>query len=222
MAARKHPTHSPRGPKATGSLREQLRPLAKQAKRRARVESAPEPPRAAPPPPPLTFRELIEEVHPMPPGAELAQPAAARGEAGGGVIRLPPRPRLWVEEEGPYVRGMGEGVSRKVCQDLELGRIVPRREVDLHRLGAAAAREALGEAVALARQEGASCLLVLVGRGLHSRSGDAILPEVVVQYLAEVLAGEVLALASAPRKWGGAGALLVLVKPRGGAAAGTP
>ena len=37
-----------------------------------------------------------------------------------------------------------------------------------------------------------------------------------------VLAGEVLALASAPRKWGGAGALLVLLKPRDAAAPASP
>lgn len=165
--------------------------------------------------PSASFRELIDVVAPIPKPNVRVQVDSPSPNAPVREVSLPPRPKLWVEEVEGQVWGLAEGVSRRACQDLELGRIVPRRELDLHRVGAVEARHQLAECVALCRLDNIGCLLVLVGRGSHSGPSGAVLPDVVVQHLAEVLAGDVLALASAPRKWGGQGALLVLLKPKG-------
>jgi len=125
-----------------------------------------------------------------------------------------PRPKLWVEQRPDSIRARHESVPAKVLAELEAGRIVPRRQLDLHRLSAAAAREALDAGVKQARRDGVGCLLVVCGRGLHSGADGPVLPDVAVERLSEELAAEVLAFTSAPRKWGGAGALIVLLRSK--------
>lgn len=161
-----------------------------------------------------SFRELIDTVEPIAAANERLPLDHLPPETKPQQVRLPPRPKLWVEEDASGIRGLADGVSRKACQDLELGRIVPRRELDLHRLSAAVARQSLGHFIAEARQANIACVIVLVGRGSHSGATGPVLPDVVVQHLAEVLAGDILAISTAPRKWGGRGALLVLLQPR--------
>jgi len=84
----------------------------------------------------------------------------------------------------------------------------------LHRKSAAEARLELGQAVREARRAGVRCLLVVCGQGKHSSAEGPVLPEVAVECLSETLADEILAFTSAPRKWGGLGALLVRLRPR--------
>ena len=80
--------------------------------------------------------------------------------------------------------------------------------------GEVRARQALGQAVLEARRSGVRCLLVVCGQGKHSSAEGPVLPEVAVECLSEVLADEILAFTSAPRRWGGLGALLVRLRPR--------
>jgi DNA-nicking Smr family endonuclease len=110
------------------------------------------------------------------------------------------------------VRARAEGVPARWLDELESGRVVPRRELDLHRKSAADARQAIADAVREARQAGVNCLLVVCGRGKHSSAAGAVLPDVTVEYLSEALADVVLAFASAPRKWGGRGAIIVRLR----------
>jgi DNA-nicking Smr family endonuclease len=99
-----------------------------------------------------------------------------------------------------------------MLDELRAGKVVPRRELDLHRRSAAEARLLLDEAVPRARREGVACLLVVCGRGLHSGAEGPVLPEVATERLSEELGDEILAFCTAPRKWGGEGALLVRLR----------
>ena len=112
------------------------------------------------------------------------------------------------------VRARAEGVPARWLEELAAGRSVPQRQLDLHRKSAAEARQALGEAVLEARRAGVRCLLVVCGRGKHSKADGPVLPEVAVECLSESLSEHVLAFTSAPSKWGGLGALIVRLRPR--------
>jgi DNA-nicking Smr family endonuclease len=127
--------------------------------------------------------------------------------------RVAPKTRLWVEQREGAVRARADDVPARWLDDLEAGRVVPRREIDLHRKSAAEARQVLEDGIRQARREGMGCVLVLCGRGKHSSGDGPVLPEVAVQWLSEELADDLVAFASAPRRWGGLGALIVQLRP---------
>lgn len=178
--------------------------------------------RVAPPPPPkpvkpsgadgLSFKDLAGNGGVRP----IADPV--RGVLHEPSPPAPPRPappkhRLWVERRDDIVRARAEDVPTRWLDDLRAGRVVPRRELDLHRKGAADARQALDDEVARARRDNLPCVLVVCGRGLHSGLDGPVLPDVVVERLSEELADQVLAFCTAPRRWGGEGALIVMLRP---------
>jgi DNA-nicking Smr family endonuclease len=212
MAERKRSSGaSSRARPARPALREQLKAVsrelrAKKKKRAAAVAAA-----AAAAPAAVSFAQLARGVQPLPEATPRA--AVAGAPASPERISVRPHARLWVEQSADAVRAWAADVPPRVVDALEAGRVVPRRELDLHRKSAVDAREALVCAVREARQAGVSCLLVVCGRGKHSDAGGPVLPEVAVECLSETLAGHVLAFVSAPRKWGGKGALLVRLRP---------
>jgi DNA-nicking Smr family endonuclease len=219
MAITKRPSEpSPKRRTASLSLREQMATLAPEVIAAAAA-------RAAPPPPPkparpsgvegLTFKDLAGKggVRPLP---EPARPAARPEPAAvaAAAPRLaPPKHRLWVERRADQVRARAEDAPPRWLDDLRAGRVVPRRELDLHRKSAADARQALDDEIARARRENIACVLIVCGRGLHSGLEGPVLPEVAIERLSEELADHVLAFCSAPRKWGGEGALIVMLRP---------
>ena len=201
MAERKRPVPArSRRSAPRPALREQLKAVASelQKKRRKKPPPPPAPAEAGP-----RFEELAAGVKPL----SQAVPRLS-GPPPSVTVQVVSRQstRLWVEERAGAVRAKAVGVPARWLDELESGRIVPRRELDLHRKSAAEARQAIVEAVSEARRAGVSCLLVVCGRGRHSRSAAPVLPDVTVECLSEQLAGEVLAFTSAPRKWGGRGA----------------
>jgi DNA-nicking Smr family endonuclease len=187
-------------------LREQLKEVSRELQKKRKKGAAPvrTPADASP-----RFKELATGVKPLPQSVpRLSGPPAAE------VVQVVSRQikRLWVEERAGAVRAKAAGVPARWLDELEGGRIVPRRELDLHRKSAAEARQAIVEAVGEARRAGVGCLLVVCGRGQHSKSAAPVLPDVTVECLSEQLAGEVLAFTSAPRKWGGRGAIIVRLR----------
>lgn len=176
------------------------------------------PPKAPPPQPKrlppeareLTFEQLAVGIAPIkaptekPPGpAPASASVTERGES---------RVRFWVERTGGAVQARADDAPTRLARDIEQGRVVPRREIDLHRLSATAARQLLDLEIPRARKDGVLCLLVVCGRGTHSSPDGPVLPDVVIERLSEELAGDVLAFATAPRKWGGLGAILVCLR----------
>ena len=105
--------------------------------------------------------------------------------------------------------GIGTDVTRK----LRNGDWAIQREIDLHGLRREDAREALSAFLREAHKHGLRCVRVVHGKGLGSPGKTPVLKGRVQGWL--VQKNEVLAFVQARPAHGGAGALLVLLKPSG-------
>jgi DNA-nicking Smr family endonuclease len=115
---------------------------------------------------------------------------------------------LDVDDAMSYRRpGVGTDVTRK----LRRGDWSIQREIDLHGLRRDDAREALGEFIREAYRQGLRCLRVVHGKGLGSPGKTPVLKGKVQGWL--VQKNEVMAFVQARASEGGAGALVVLLKP---------
>ncbi|MDF1484646.1 Smr/MutS family protein [Ramlibacter sp. H39-3-26] len=103
--------------------------------------------------------------------------------------------------------GVGPDVTRK----LRAGHWSIQRQLDLHGLRTDEAREALGAFLRDARRTGLRCVRVVHGKGLGSPGRTPVLKTRVQRWL--VQKNEVLAFVQARPAEGGAGALVVLLRP---------
>jgi len=106
--------------------------------------------------------------------------------------------------------GIGTDVTRK----LRKGDWSIQRELDLHGLRREEARERLSAFVRTAHREGIRCVRVVHGKGLGSPGKAPVLKAKVQAWL--IQKEEVLAFVQARADEGGAGALVVLLKPSPG------
>jgi len=216
MATSKRPPEpSQKGRPGSRSLREQMQALAPEVAAAAAARVAPPPPPKPvkrPGPDAVSFKDLAGNggVRPIaePGRTVLHEPAPSAPPR-----PAPPKHRLWVERRDGGVWARAEDAPPRWLDDLRAGRVVPRRELDLHRKGAADARQVLDEEVLRARRDNLSCVLIVCGRGLHSGLEGPVLPDVAIERLSEELADHVIAFCTAPRRWGGEGALLVMLRP---------
>ncbi len=105
--------------------------------------------------------------------------------------------------------GLGPDVVRKLRE----GHWSIQRQIDLHGLRTDEAREALGAFVREAHQLGLRCVRVVHGKGLGSPGRTPVLKGRVHRWLVQKT--EVMAFVQARPAEGGAGALVVLLKPVG-------
>ena len=103
--------------------------------------------------------------------------------------------------------GLGGDVVRKLRE----GRWSIQRAIDLHGLRTDEAREALGRFIRESHQQGLRCVRVVHGKGLGSPGRTPVLKGRVLRWL--VQKKEVMAFVQARPAEGGAGALVVLLKP---------
>jgi DNA-nicking Smr family endonuclease len=103
--------------------------------------------------------------------------------------------------------GIGTDVTRK----LRMGGWSLQGEIDLHGLRREEAREALADFIREAHRRGWRCVRVVHGKGLGSPGRTPVLKSKVQSWL--VQKNEVLAFVQARGDEGGAGALVVLLKP---------
>ncbi len=103
--------------------------------------------------------------------------------------------------------GIGTDVTRK----LRKGDWTIQREIDLHGLRREEAREALAAFIREACKQGLRCVRVVHGKGLGSPGKTPVLKGKVQSWL--VQKQEVLAFVQARPAHGGAGALVVLLRP---------
>lgn len=120
---------------------------------------------------------------------------------------------LDVTQSGERYEGMTSGTPSRVVQELKQGKHRPELTIDVHGLTSDQAVHMIEAVLQSAVESDLRTLLVVYGRGLHSPEGP-VLPGVVVDYLSRVHSGSILALCSAPAKWGGPGALLVRLRRR--------
>ena len=106
--------------------------------------------------------------------------------------------------------GIGTDITRK----LRKGQWSIQRELDLHGLRREEARESLAAFIRTACREGIRCVRVVHGKGLGSPGKTPVLKSKVQSWL--IQKSEVLAFVQARGDEGGAGALVVLLKPSPG------
>jgi DNA-nicking Smr family endonuclease len=117
---------------------------------------------------------------------------------------------LHTDEQLSYHRpGLGPDVMRKLRE----GHWSIQKHIDLHGLRVDEAREALGRFVRESHHLGLRCVRVVHGKGLGSPGRAPVLKGRVLRWL--VQKKEVLAFVQARPAEGGAGALVVLLKPVG-------
>ncbi len=194
----------------------------------------PKRPPAAPPPPPRRddvedeaelFRRSVGEVAPVRVGKSRAPPPeppdAASLEILNDEIEAFTRLCETVAGEGPFdlsdsdefVEGKVQGLDERVMQRLRKGEYSVQGHLDLHGLTRDEAKEALEKFVQGCRVAGQRCVLVVTGRGLHSKDQIPVLKESVQAWLTRGrIARQVLAFATARPKDGGAGAVYVLLR----------
>lgn len=107
------------------------------------------------------------------------------------------------------------GIGTDVTRRLRKGEWSIQREIDLHGLRRDEAREALSAFVREAHRQGLRCVRVVHGKGLGSPGKTPVLKGKVHSWL--VQKAEVMAFVQARGDEGGAGALVVLLKPSAGA-----
>jgi len=105
------------------------------------------------------------------------------------------------------------GIGPDVPVRLRRGQWALQGELDLHGLTREAAREQLAAFVREAHRRGQRCLRIVHGKGHGSPGRVPVLKDKVQRWLAQ--RAEVIAFAQAGGAQGGAGALLVLLAPRG-------
>ena len=105
------------------------------------------------------------------------------------------------------------GIGRDVTHKLRKGDWAIQSEVDLHGLRTEEARVVLAEFIRNAHRQGLRCLRVVHGKGLGSPGKTPVLKSKVHSWL--VQKNQVMAFVQAKPAEGGAGALVVLLKPAG-------
>lgn len=198
----------------------------------------PSPPKAAPPapPPPPPPREKSE--------AELwadATSGARRLEPGAGTA-APPPPRtapeqVWhpdleavdalralvggdapfdLADSDEFIEGWVAGLDHKIVAKLRRGEFAVQGHLDLHGLKKDEAKRAAEEFLRGARLAGKRCVLLVHGRGLHSKDQVPVLKDALRGWLSTQRFGRhALAFATAKPADGGAGAIYVLLRRAG-------
>lgn len=160
-----------------------------------------------------SFAELVGQVNPVKASPRRVPEAAPVTDR----VRVHEHAKgahLIVEKRDDLVLAHSTDYPPSKLAELAHGPTPPSRELDLHGMGVAKARAALERAVTQARRDGLRCLVVICGRGHRSGPSGPVLPDVVMDELAGPLAGHVLGFRSAPRHFGGAGALIVRLRSR--------
>jgi len=217
------PFHNP-----FGVLKKKLREQAAEAPAAKPAPALPPPPA---PPPPASEEELWAQattgVSRIDLGAGLASPPGpppARGDVLHPDLEAIDQLRALVSGEAPFdladsdefIEGRAAGLDPSVARKLRKGEYAVQGHIDLHGLTREEAKQAVDRFLKAARADGKRCVLVVHGRGMHSRDQVPVLKEALRTWLATARFGRhVLAFATARPQDGGAGALYVLLRRAG-------
>jgi DNA-nicking Smr family endonuclease len=112
-----------------------------------------------------------------------------------------------------FIEGSLASLDPRVVRKLRAGEVAVQGHLDLHGLTRDEARSALERYVLASRQAGKRCVLVVHGRGLHSKDQIPVLKTSVQLWLTRGrIARSVLAFTTARPHDGGAGAVYVLLR----------
>jgi DNA-nicking Smr family endonuclease len=115
-----------------------------------------------------------------------------------------------------YIEGRVAGLDPAVARKLRRGEYAVQGHIDLHGLTREEAKQEVDRFLRGARQAGKRCVLLVHGRGMHSRDQVPVLKEALRTWLATARFGRhVLAFATARPQDGGGGAIYVLLRRAG-------
>ena len=118
-----------------------------------------------------------------------------------------------IADTDEYIEGLAEGVDRRLLKRLRGGDYAIQSHIDLHGLTQAEAKERVQRFVAASRQAGRRCVMIVHGRGLHSKDQIPVLKQALRGWLERgPIARSVLAFSTARPCDGGAGAVYVLLR----------
>lgn len=115
-----------------------------------------------------------------------------------------------------FIEGRVAGVDPSIVRKLRHGEFAVQGHVDLHGLTREEAKRAVERFLRSSRTAGKRCVLVVHGRGIHSKDQLPVLKDALRTWLSTARFGRhVLAFATARPVDGGAGAIYVLLRRAG-------
>jgi DNA-nicking Smr family endonuclease len=118
-----------------------------------------------------------------------------------------------LEASDEFIEGCAHGLDPRILKRLRRGEYALQAHLDLHGLSREEAKAALETFLLKSRAAGRRCVLVVTGRGLHSKDQVPVLKEAVQRWLHAARFGQVvLAFATARPHDGGAGAIYLLLR----------
>jgi DNA-nicking Smr family endonuclease len=115
-----------------------------------------------------------------------------------------------------FIEGRVPGLDPAIVRRLRRGEFAVQGHIDLHGMTRDQAKGAVDAFLLAARRAGKRCVLLVHGRGIHSKDQVPILKDALRTWLATARFGRhVLAFATARPVDGGAGALYVLLRRAG-------
>ena len=198
------------------------------------VKSAPAKPAAPPPPPQVAKKTLSDEELFLAEVQGAAQIDRKKGRVGAPQPDPDKRPRRLsddaevlaeladlcdgdglfdISDTDEYIEGLADGVDRRILRRLRAGEYAVQAHVDLHGATREAAREKVARFIVESRRASRRCILIVHGRGNHSKDQIPVLKQAVRSWLERgQMARSVLAFATARPVDGGAGAVYVLLR----------
>jgi DNA-nicking Smr family endonuclease len=118
-----------------------------------------------------------------------------------------------ISDSDEYIEGVAAGIDRRLLKQLRSGAFSVQAHIDLHGLTRDEAHSRVARFFVESRKAGRRCVLVVHGRGLHSKDQIPVLKQAVKTWLERGQTGRaVLAFATARPSDGGAGAVYVLLR----------
>lgn len=201
------------------------------ARLKKKAAPPPVPAGAAEPPQVLTEGELWAEatrgVRPVEPGAGSAPPPpppGAVGEVWDPDLEAVDALRALISGDAPFdisdsdefIEGRVTGIDPAIVAKLRRGEFAVQGHLDMHGMTREEAKIAVNDFLRRSRQGGKRCVLLVHGRGTHSRDQLPVLKDALRTWLATNRFGRhVLAFATARPVDGGAGAVYVLLRRAG-------
>ena len=121
-----------------------------------------------------------------------------------------------LSDSDEFVEGRAAGIDVELVRKLRRGEYAVQGHVDLHGLTRGEAKAEVERFLRASRAAGKRCVLVVHGRGMHSKDQIPVLKDALKTWLATNRFGRhVLAFATARPVDGGAGAIYVLLRRQG-------
>jgi DNA-nicking Smr family endonuclease len=118
-----------------------------------------------------------------------------------------------IADSDEFIEGSARGLDHHVLRRLRRGEFAVQGHVDLHGLTREEARAELDSFLGRSRQGGKRCVLVVHGRGLHSKDQMPVLKDALKRWMKTArFSDHVLAFATARPHDGGLGAVYVLLR----------